>query len=77
MTEPAIPDSFRTTGYNPAHRGCSADGCGSQNAVVMCPRFGRRCAEHVPPFDPTHAATLATTDLGAAIDYIRGSGGLG
>jgi hypothetical protein len=64
-------------GYNPASTGCTFPSCGVQETVVMCPRFGRRCAEHVPSFDPTHAATLATTDLGAAIDYIRGSGGLG
>lgn len=71
MTEPAIPDSFRTTGYNPNHGGCTADGCGSQDTVTCCGRFGRRCAEHEPTFDPSHAVALMTVDLGAAVDYCR------
>jgi hypothetical protein len=74
MTEPAIPDSFRTTGYNPAFLGCTHDGCGSQDTVVVTGREGRRCAEHAPVFDPTVAVELMRTDLGAACDYVRGSG---
>jgi hypothetical protein len=71
MTEPAIPDTLRTTGYNPIHAGCTFPGCGVQDTVTCCGRLGRRCADHPPVFDPEHAVALMTVDLGAAVDYCR------
>lgn len=72
MTEPAIPDSYRCAGYNPAHLGCTADGCGTQDTTTLDGLHGRRCEAHAPVFDPTVAVELMRTDLGAACDYCRG-----
>jgi hypothetical protein len=72
MTEPAIPDTLRTTGYNPQRTGCTADGCKSQDTATVDGIHGRRCLAHAPVFDPTVAVELMRTDLGAAVDYCRG-----
>ena len=49
--------------------GCTV--CHTRDTVLMSAFTGRRCAAHAPEFDLSTAVALATTDAGAALDYIR------
>ena len=51
--------------------GCTERGCGTQDTVTVS-RVGRRCADHAPEFDPSHAVELAVDGWPAtAMAYVR------
>jgi hypothetical protein len=60
--------------YSPVSADCTYPDCATQDTATLDGRHGRRCEAHAPVFDPTVAVELMRTDLGAACDYVRGSG---
>lgn len=59
-------------GIEPPAEHCTAPGCTTTDTATVDGRWGRRCAEHPPTFDPTYAVHLAVR-LGpeAAFTYCR------
>ena len=64
--------TYVATGYDPAAKGCTYPGCGTQQTTHMDGIHGRRCASHPSGFDPGHAVRLMVAGhADAALDYVR------